>query len=192
MALVTSKIIKPEDKTRMRQDWEALQGGSNQFRTAILDAELDVKILSIPNSDSQFLESRKLSREEICGLFGVKPSQIGDTARVAGETYAAQQLDWLVNTLGPWLQKIRQELTRKLLAGLPQYEIRHDTSDRLKLDVKSQMDAFAVARQWGLMTSNQCRKELGLDPGGPECDEYWRPGKHGRFCPTQSHPNGRN
>ena len=175
LALLTKKLIKPEVKHQMRSDWEAIQSGSNQHRVAILDGEMDLKVLSVSNADSQFLESRKFSREQICGMFGLKPSQIGSESRVSGETFSGQQLDFLTGTLGPLLKKIEQELTRKLLAGLPSYSIRHDVSDRLRLDIKSQMDAFSIGRQWGLMTSNECRRELGMDPGGPECDEYWRP-----------------
>ena len=174
MALLTKKLVKPEQKQQIKNDWESLHGGSNQHRVAVLDGEMDIKTLTISNEDSQFLESRRFSREEICGLYGLKPSQIGSESRVAGETFAAQQLDFLTSTLGPWLQRIRQELTRKLLAGLPSYSIRHDVSDRLRLDIKSQMDAFSIGRQWGILTANECRRELGMDPGGSECDVFLR------------------
>jgi HK97 family phage portal protein len=176
MALLSKQVIKPEDRQKMRSDWEQLQSGHNQHRVAILDQELDLKILSLSNEDAQFLESRRFSREEICGLYGLKPSQIGSESRVAGETFSGQQLSFLTDCLNPWLARIRQELTRKLLKGLPQYEIRHDVSDRLRLDVESQLKAFSVAMQWGIMTANECRKELGMDPGGSECDVYLTPG----------------
>jgi HK97 family phage portal protein len=172
LAITTSKVVKAEDKMSMRRDWEMMHSRQNQHKLAVLDSDTDLKVLSIPNSDSQFLESRQLSREEICGLFGVKPSQIGDTARVAGETFSGQQLTFLTDTLNPWLQKIRQEITRKLLSGRPDLSVVHDTSDRLKLDVESQMKAFAVSMQWGILTANDCRKQLGLDPGPASCDVH--------------------
>lgn len=96
------------------------------------------------NADSQFLESSKFSREQICGMFGLKPSQIGSESRVSGETFSGQQLDFLTGTLGPLLKKIEQELTRKLLAGLPSYSIRHDVSDRLRLDIKARWTPFPL------------------------------------------------
>lgn len=173
--LSTTAKVKPEDRIKMRQDWEALHSAGNQHRTAILDNDLKYQSISIPNSDSQWIDAMKMSRESICGLFGLQCSQIGSEARVAGETYAAQQMAFLTDCLRPWLNRITQELTRKLLPGLPQYSIAHDVSDRLRLDFKSQMDGFAVARQWGLMTANQCRKSLDLDPGPAECDAYWMP-----------------
>ncbi|WP_433972766.1 phage portal protein [Tunturiibacter lichenicola] len=171
--------MKPEDKVKARGDWETLHSGPNQHRVGILDAGLDVKQLSISNADAEFLASRNFTRQEICGLFGLLPSQIGDTARVAGETFAAQQLTFLTDCLRPWLNKIEQELTRKLLPRSQnpgrKYTIAHDVSDRLKMDTKSQIEAFGTARQWGLMTANEARTGLGLNPGGPECDVFWAP-----------------
>lgn len=177
--LTSDGKVKPEDKMKMRSDWEELHSRSNQHRIAVLDSGIDIKTLSITNADAEFLASKNYSRQEICGLFGLHASQIGSEARVAGETYAAQQLAFLTDCLRPWLNKIEQELTRKLLpksqnpGGI--YSIAHDVSDRLKMDVKSQMEAFAVARQWGIMTANQARAELNLNPGGPECDVYLSP-----------------
>jgi HK97 family phage portal protein len=173
--LSTGLKVKPEDKVTMRDAWETMQSGPNQHRVAVLDQELKFQQISIPNADSQWIENQKLSRESICGLFKILPSQIGDTARVAGETYAAQQMSFLTHTLRPWLNRISQELTRKLIPGLPQYSIVHDASDMLKLDFKTMMDGFAIARQWGILTSNEARLQLDLDPGPAECDLFWAP-----------------
>ncbi|SNS77761.1 phage portal protein, HK97 family [Granulicella rosea] len=162
--LTTDKQVKPEVKLQMRNDWEEMQSGTNQHRVAVLDQDLKFQQITISNEDSQFLESRNMSRQEICGLFRINPSQIGDTSRVAGETFAAQQLTFLVDCLRPWLNRISQELHRKLLVGLPGYTIEHDISDRLRVDFKTQMDGFAVARQWGFATANEVRKELGQNP----------------------------
>ncbi len=169
--LSTIQKVKAEDKTKMRAEWEELQSGANQHRVAVLDQDLKFQQISISNEDSQFLESRKYTREEIAGLFGLQPSQIGDVSRVAGETFAAQQLTFLTDCLRPWLNKIKQELTRKLLVGLPTYSIEHDVSDRLKVDFKTMMDGFAVGRQWGFYTANEVRKALGENPFPvPEAD----------------------
>ena len=159
----------------MKADWEALHSGSNQHRIGVLDQDLKFQQIGIPNADSQWIESQKLSRESICGLFKILPSQIGDAARVAGETYAAQQMSFLTHCLRPWLNRISQELTRKLIPGLPKYFIAHDVSDLLKLDFKTMMDGFAIARQWGIVTSNEARAQLDLDPGPAECDLFWAP-----------------
>jgi len=166
---------KPEDKQKMKQDWDMMNGGQNRRSTAILDQGVTYKPMSISQADAEFLASKNMSRQEICGLFGLHPAQIGDTSRVAGETFAGQQLSFLVDCLRPWLNRIEQELHRKLLPKYSGLTIEHDISDRLRVDFASQMQGYAVGRQWGFYTANQVRAKLGENPGGPECDEYWRP-----------------
>ena len=170
--LSSSSKVKPEDKTKMRDDWEHLVSGHNQHRTAVLDQDLKYTPISMSNADSQWIETQKFSREQICGLFKLHPSMIGDVSRVAGETYAGQMLSYFVLSLRPWLNRIEQELTRKLLPGLPQYSITHDVSDLLRLDVKSQAELLKSAVSAGLMTVNEARAELGLNPGPAECDQF--------------------
>jgi HK97 family phage portal protein len=170
---------KPEDRTKMRQDWDEMQGGRNQRRVAVLDQGMTFSPLSISQADSEYISSKNMSRQEIAGLFNLHPAQIGDTSRVAGETYASQQQAYLTDCLHPLLKKIRNEVSRKLLPRSQnpdgKYSLEHDSSYRLKLDAKSQMEAYAIGRQWGFYTANQVRKELGENPGGPECEVYLSP-----------------
>jgi len=179
LTLPAGMKAKAEDKPKMRADWESQQAGSNQHRINILDQGATFTPISINNADAEFLASRNYTRQEICGLFNLHPAQIGDTSRVAGETYASQQQAYLTDCLHPLLKKIRKEVTRKLLPRSQnsdgRYSLEHDSSYRLKLDAKSQMEAYAVGRQWGFYTANQVRKELGENPGGPECDVYLTP-----------------
>jgi len=169
------KKIKPEDKTQMRQDWEDQNSGYNRRRTAVLDGGMTFTPLAISQADSEFLASKNYSRQEICGLFGLLPSQIGDTSRVAGETFAQQQLTFLVDCLRPWLNKIQQELHRKLIPKFSGLSIEHDVSDRLRVDFATQMAGFATAKQFGWMNSNQILAKLGENGIGPVGDVYWRP-----------------
>jgi HK97 family phage portal protein len=169
------KKVKPEVKVDMRRDWDSLNSGFNRRGTAVLDQGITFTPLSISQADSEFLLSKNMSRQEICGLFGLLPSQIGDTARVAGETFAAQQLTFLVDCLRPWTNRIQQELTRKLLPKFSGLSIEHDISDRLRVDFATQQQGYAIGRTGGWYTANQIRAKLGENPGPPECDQYWRP-----------------
>ena len=63
--------MSPVDKVKAREDWETLQTGASQHRIAILDADFDIKQLGLTNEQSQFLQSRQLSIEEIAGIFKV-------------------------------------------------------------------------------------------------------------------------
>jgi len=169
------KKTKPEDKVLMRQDWQEMNGGQHRRGVAVLDNGMTFTPLSISQADAEWVASKNMSREELCGLFSLHPSQIGSEARVAGETYSSQQLSYLTDCLRPWLNRVSQELTRKLIPKFSGLSIEHNISDRLRVDFASQMQGYAVGRQWGFYTANQVRAKLGENPGGPECDVYLRP-----------------
>jgi HK97 family phage portal protein len=65
IALTTSQKVKPEDKLKMRADWEEQQLGGNQRRIAILDGDMKVETLGLSAEDSELLASRAFSRCEI-------------------------------------------------------------------------------------------------------------------------------
>ena len=61
LALYTDKKVLPEDKLKMRSDWEQLQTGGNQHRLAVLDSGLRVERLGFSPEEAQYLETRKFS-----------------------------------------------------------------------------------------------------------------------------------
>jgi HK97 family phage portal protein len=61
VAIKTNAKVKPEDKTKMRADWESLQTGSNQHRVAILDQDTSIEKLGITPEESQFLQPACIS-----------------------------------------------------------------------------------------------------------------------------------
>ena len=65
-----------------------------------------------------------------------------------------------------------QELKRKLLNGRAGSKlfVTFDVTERLRGDFEAQTKTLALGRQWGIMTANECRVELGMNPVGPEGD----------------------
>lgn len=77
-ALVTSAALGNEAKIKMKQAWAELYGGSaNSEEPAILDNGLDFKDISLPLRDAEFIESKRLTAQEIASVFSVPPSMIG-------------------------------------------------------------------------------------------------------------------
>ena len=52
--------MRPEDKTKARTEWEALQSGANQHRVAILDNGMELQPFPIPPEDAQFFRNARL------------------------------------------------------------------------------------------------------------------------------------
>jgi HK97 family phage portal protein len=180
LALTTSQKVKPEDKQKMRQDWEEQQLGGNQRRIAILDGDLKVETLGLSAEDSELLASRSFSRSEIAAAFGVPASKVGDLTRLSNSNHEQQSLDWVQSGLVPLIKRIEIEFRRKLLPPAPNGKpntsfIQFDLRERLRGDFASTMNGYATGKQWGFYSTNDVRKELGENPIGPVGDVYWTP-----------------
>ncbi len=163
-----------EQKANLKESWERNYGGDNARRVAVLNSQWKWQAIGLSPEDSQFLGTQQYTRTRIAALFRISPHMIGDTTRLSGTNAGELNLDFMVNTLRPYLNRIEKELNRKLLprVGRKAYklEIRYDVSERMRGDFATTMNGIAVARQWGLFTINDGRRQLGLNPIGAEGD----------------------
>jgi HK97 family phage portal protein len=179
LVLTTTNKVKPEDKVKMRRDWEDLQSGSNQHRVAVLDQDLKVEKLSITPEEAQFLETRRYTRSDIAALFRIPAHMIGELQKLSNSNTENMNLSFVVDTLRPYLSRIEAEITRKLLpretGKVSSLTVQFDVAERLRGDYASQTAGAAVGRQWGWLSGNDVRRSLGLNEGGPELDVYLNP-----------------
>ena len=164
------------DLQKMRSFWEQANAGENRGRTAVLPADWKYTALGINAKDSQWLESMQFGRADIAGLFRVPPQMVGELGRMSNNNAEQQSLSFVIDTLRPYLVKIEQEICIKLLGADPMRFVEFDVSQRLRGDWKSTMDGFAVGRQWGILTADECREQIGYNPlGKPEGAITWAP-----------------
>jgi HK97 family phage portal protein len=128
--------------------------------------------LSLSMADAAFLESRAFSRNEIAAIFRLDPHHIGDTTRQSNANAEQASLNLIQETMQPYLSKIATEFNRKLLpmSGRKRsaYTIRFDLTERLRTDLKTTLETLALGRQWSIMSVDEARKQLGLNPVGGE------------------------
>src|SRR5574337_1304764 len=72
--------MSPIDVARqaIRESWQAMQGGANRGRTALLDQGMKYHEVGVSNKDSQFLESRQFTVGDVARIFRIPPHLIGD------------------------------------------------------------------------------------------------------------------
>ncbi len=93
-------IKNPE---RVRQAWQAAYGSANSHRTAIFEEGMKYTLISIPNNEAQFLETRKFQLEEIARLYRVPLHLIGDLDHATFSNIEQQSLEFVKYTLDPWI-----------------------------------------------------------------------------------------
>ena len=176
-SIFINKGPKPDPKVQkeFRESWQSAYGGNNSGKQGFLFGDWDVKTIGISPEDSQFLATRNFQRADIAAMFHLQPHQVGDTSRLSNSNHQQAQLSFVTDTLRPIVARIEAELKRKLLTKSKDLFVLFDFTERLRGDTQSQMTSYAIGRQWGFLTVNDIREDLGMNPIGPEGDTYLYP-----------------
>ena len=156
-----------------KSSWDAMQSGSNSLRTAVMSGGWNYTPISVTPEECQFLQTNQYQREQIAALWHVPVHLLGDTSRLANATATQQNLSFVTSCLRSYMVKIEAEIQRKLLnmnGQRSEYFAKFDERELTRGDAEQTQQALSIARNSGLMTANECRSELGLNPVGPEGD----------------------
>lgn len=163
--LSTSGTIK--EPTKVRDAWQAAYGGiNNSNKVAVLEDGLQYQAISMPNSDAQFLETRKFQIEEICRIFQVPPHMVADLSKSSFSNIENQSISFVVHTIRPWLVRIEQAMNRKLFKESEKGKcfVSFNASALMRGDYKSRMDGYSIGIQNGFFSVNDVRRMENLDP----------------------------
>ncbi|QNB11570.1 phage portal protein [Paraburkholderia tropica] len=163
----------------LRKQWmERYSGLSNSNAPIVLGGDMDVKEISMSVADAQLIESRKLTDDDVCGIFGVMPYMIGrpEKTTTLGSSVEQFGISFVKYTLQRHMVKIAQELNRKVVRS-GNRGVRHDVSSLERGDTKSLYETLRLARgragEPGIMTLNEVRRRLHL-PTVPDGDTIFQ------------------
>lgn len=159
-----------DEGQRLMASWSSRFAGSdNAGKTPVLENGLEFVPLSLKPADAMFLETAKLSRNDICALYRVPPHMIGDLERSTNNNIEHQSLEFVRNTLMPYLKMWEHELNRKLLfpGEKARLYFRFNVDGMLRGDTKSRAEYYTRAlgsvSNPGWLTQNEVRSLENLD-----------------------------
>lgn len=165
-----AETLKPESRERLRQLWQERFGPNGEGGVAVLDGAAKFESMTMTSVDAQHLETRQFQVEEIARAFRVHPNKLmhsGNQATFASaESFARVHV---VDTLGPWMRRFEEVMTRDVLGNKPQLRVDLDERQLLRGDFADQAEFYTKALGAGghgtqFMTLNEVREEMGLNP----------------------------
>jgi HK97 family phage portal protein len=169
--------LSDEAKKNLRESWQNLYGGQHRGKkVAVLEAGLKWKPMGIPQSDAEFLATRRFQVEEISRIYRVPPHMIGDLTKSSFSNIEQQSIDFVTYTMLPWFKRWEEAISRDFLDGDDSEVFTEFLVDGLlRGDTLSRFQAYGLGRQWGLYSINDIRLKENLNPIGPEGDVYLSP-----------------
>lgn len=148
------------------QDVIEEQFAGSGMRPMLLEGGATWQSIQISAQDSQFLETRRFNREEIAKIFRVPAHMVGDMEHSTFSNIEHQSLEFMTNTMSPYLRKIEQRIVKQLLSEEEQkiYKPRFNLASALKGDLNSRYSAYNTAINCGILCPDEIREVEDLPP----------------------------
>lgn len=164
--LKTAGTLKDEQYNRLKDSLANYQGADNGFKPLILEGGLEWVQVAITPEDAQYLETRKFQRSEITGMFRVPPHKIGDLERATFSNIEHQSLEFVTDSLMPYLTRIEGRIDFSLLSTSEQsnHYAKFNVNALLRGDMKARAEFYTRMVQNGAMSPNEIREKEDMNP----------------------------
>lgn len=173
----TDKPLSDKAYERLREDFEARGSGlANSWRPLILEEGLKFNRIPMPLRDAQFIEGRKFTKDDICGLFRVPPHMIANLERATFSNIEHLSIEFVTYTLLPYLVAWEKTIAWRLLTRRERdqgYFAKINVEGLLRGDYKSRQEGLAIQRQNGVINSDEWRDIEDYNPIGGVAGEAY-------------------
>lgn len=164
---------------RFREQWEELySGASNAGKTAILEEGMDFQRITMSNTDMQYIEQRKLTSTDICAIYRVPPHMVANLERATHSNIEHSAIEFVVQTLGPWLRRIEAAIKRDLMTKAERRDMYAEflVEALLRGDSTARGNFYSQLFGVGALNVNEIRKRENLPPIGEDGEARYVPG----------------
>nr|UVX74902.1 MAG: portal protein [Bacteriophage sp.] len=169
--------LNGDSMNNLKSTWrKAAQEADSNNRVIFLPADVTYSAISISPIDAQFIESSKMTRSEVAGIYNVPAYLIGDLDKANYSNITQQSISFVRNTLQPWITAIEMEMNMKVFT---EKELRSGLGIHFDMDVlvrgtpveRAQIAHYAVTDGW--KNRNEVRTSEGLPRvEGQDMDKY--------------------
>jgi HK97 family phage portal protein len=155
-----------EARAVFREDWQALQGGPNRGKIAVLENGMKFHEVGLNNKDSQFIEARGLNARQVAQAFGVPPHKVNILDNATFSNIEQQSIEFWTDTMLPFAELWESSLEYFLLgpddtSGLdPEFDMRR----MMRGDSTARSAYYNQGINSGWLTRNEAREAEGYDP----------------------------
>lgn len=175
-ARTSGYIERPKDapewsdpaRKRFKDGWRSQYAGQTATEaggTPVLEDGMKFVAASQTAIDLQYVESRKLTREEVAAAYFIPPPMVGILDHATFGNIEEQHKMLYQDTLGPWLEEYQQEVALQLLPEFPDVEkVYVEFNLRAKLEGSFEEQANSLQKMTGvpIMTPNEGRARVNL------------------------------
>lgn len=162
LAIQTEEKLSPTVRKRLEEAFASgFSGAERAGRTLILEQGLKVRPFTFSPREMDFLESSKMTRDEILAVFGVPAAVAGISENVNRASAEAMLYTFAVNTILPKLRMIESQLTQDICRkfGGSIAASFTDPTPRMRSEERADIE---LRLKYGITSAEEERKTMGL------------------------------
>jgi HK97 family phage portal protein len=161
--------------TRLREQFKSMHAGSsNAGGTLILENGTKVQQFQMSADEMQYIDSRKLNREEVCAVYDLPPTLVGILDHATFSNISEQMRSLYRDTIAPRIEFIESAFdwhVGREFDGTK--KMKFDVAEVMRGDLEARAKAHSTLVQVGIETPNEARQYFDLDHAGPTADELY-------------------
>ena len=149
----SQRTVTPEVAGAMRARSSASFAKGEPF---VVGNDWDLTAISIPPNQAQFVETLKMTANQIAAAFGIEPTEVGGTpgGSLTYNTEELRQINRAAN-MRPYLTRMEKGLSRVM----PQRQyIKFNVDATMRVDIKTRIEVEGAQIQDGRMSVNEARE----------------------------------
>ncbi|MNJ28498.1 Phage portal protein [compost metagenome] len=159
--LCTEQQLTDEAFGRLKTEFQGEHMGvANAYKPMILEMGLDWKPISLNAQDTQFIESKKLTESQICGLFRVPPHLVASMEKMTLNNIEHMGMSFVNYSLVPIMTRIEHRIQVGLLNEKDRltHYAKFNAGALMRGDLKGRYESYGKGIQWGILSPNDCRE----------------------------------
>ena len=175
MVLQTEKKLGPEGRGRLQAAVRATAGGSsNAGGILVLEDDVKATTMQLTAEEMQYIESRKLNREEVCARFDMPPTAVHILDNATYSNISENLRSVYRDTMAPRIEFLESVLNWHIGSEFNGAKVaRFNTSDVLRGDFETRASAVTQLVNAGVMKPAEARQTFDLNEAGPEADKLY-------------------
>lgn len=177
IALTHPGTLSEPAQIRLRATWDAQHAGADLMGgTAILEEGMKPEVLQLSAEEMQYIESRKLNREEVCAAYDVPPPVVHILDRATYSNVTEQMRSMYRDTMAPKLGMYEATVAHHLTPDFDptgQTYARFNLDEVLRGDFETRASSVRELIASGVLMPAEARPMFGLNPAGPEAQQLY-------------------
>ncbi len=163
-ALKTDQNLDEDQQQELRDTWEAVHRGEKKaWKVAILTAGIEWQDIGMNRKEMDFIEGRKMSRDEIIAMYRVPKPLLAISDDVNRAAAREARAVFLENVITHKMRRICSFLNEFLLPRYGDDSLFFNFEDPIPNDETATLAKYDSALKHGWMTRNEVREEEGLE-----------------------------